>query len=67
MSLEKFVEFEIGERSYRIKLRLGNSYDIHGFNALTQQVGIYDDLISGEKIFVNWSNVPVVRFQDAGD
>lgn len=67
MALEKFVEFEVGPRTYRVKLRLGNSYDVHGFNALMQQVGIYDDLITGEKLFVNWSNIAVIRFRDATD
>ncbi|MEV6632145.1 hypothetical protein AB0M54_15480 [Actinoplanes sp. NPDC051470] len=67
MALEKHVEFEVGPRTYRVKLRLGNSYDVHGFNALMQQVGIYDDLITGEKLFVNWSNISVIRFRDATD
>jgi hypothetical protein len=67
MSLEKHVEFEAGQRTYRIKVRLNNTYDIHGFNALMQQVGIYEDLNSGEKVFVNWSVVPVLRFADAAE
>ncbi|MFD0522901.1 hypothetical protein [Paractinoplanes durhamensis] len=50
MSLEKYVEFDAAQRTYRIKVRLNNTYDIHGLNALMQQVGIYDDLNSGEKL-----------------
>ena len=45
----------------------GQHHDIHGFNSLTQKVPIHTDLNSKEKIFVNWSNVPVMRFKDAPD
>ena len=65
MSTEKYVEFDLAQRTYRIKVRLDNTYDIHGFNSLTQQVGIYEDLNSGDKVFVNWSAVPALRFTDA--
>lgn len=67
MGLNKEVEFEVGNRTYRITKSLDNTYDIHGFNSLTQQVSIDTDLNTGEKIFVNWSNVAVLRFKDAGD
>lgn len=65
MGLSKEIEFEVGERTYRIITSLDNTYDIHGFNSLTQKVSIHEDLLTGEKIFVNWSNVPVLRFKDA--
>ena len=67
MGLKKEIEFEDGNRTYRIAKSLDNTYDIHGFNSLTQQVSIDTDLNTGEKIFVNWSNVAVLRFKDAGD
>ena len=65
MSTKKQIEFEIGERTYRIKTRLDNTYDIHGFNSLRDSVAIYTDLNSGDKIFVTWSLIPVIRFIDA--
>jgi len=67
MALEKELEFDAAGRTYRIRTRLNNTYDIHGFNALNGQVGIYDDLNSGERIFVAWSQVPVIRFKDDPD
>ncbi|MBK6873314.1 MAG: hypothetical protein IPG94_18620 [Kineosporiaceae bacterium] len=67
MGIRKEIEFEIGTRTYRVITSLNNTYDIHGFNALTQKVSIHTDLNSKEKIFVNWSNVPVMRFKDAPD
>lgn len=67
MGLNKEIEFEVGNRTYRITTALDNTYDIHGFNSLAQQVSINTDLNTGEKIFVNWSNVAVLRFKDAGD
>lgn len=67
MSIKKQIEFEIGERTYRIITSLSNSYDIHGFNALREKVAIYDDLNSGDKVFVTWSLIPVIRFTDAPD
>lgn len=67
MGLKKEIEFEDGNRTYRIAKMLDNTYDIHGFNSLTQQVSIDTDLNTGETIFVNWSNVAVLRFKDAGD
>jgi hypothetical protein len=65
MGTRKQIEFEVGNRTYRVRTRLDNTYDIHGFNALTKQVSIHTDLISGEKVFVNWSNIPALRFVDA--
>jgi hypothetical protein len=67
VGLNKEIEFEIGNRTYRITTALDNTYDIHGFNSLAKQVSINTDLNTGEKIFVNWSNVAVLRFKDAGD
>jgi len=67
VSTKKQIEFEIGERTYRIRTRLDNVYDVRGFNSLREDVAIYTDLNSGEKIFVTWSLIPVIRFIDAPD
>jgi hypothetical protein len=67
VGIRKQIEFEQGERSYRIVTSLDNTYDIHGFNSLMQKVSIHTDLNTGEKVFVNWSNVGVLRFVDAPD
>lgn len=65
MGTRKEIEFAVGNREFRIITSLDNTYDIHGFNSLTQKVTIHDDLNSGDRIFVNWSNIPVLRFKDA--
>lgn len=67
MSTKKQVEFEVNERTFRINVNLNNTYDIHGFNSLRDQVGIYTDLNSDEKVFVTWSLIPVIRFIDASE
>jgi hypothetical protein len=67
VGLNKEVEFEVGNRTYRITKALDDTYLIHNLNSLTQQVSIDTDLNTGEKIFVNWSNVAILRFNDAGD
>ena len=67
MGLRKEIEFDVSGRSYRIVTSLDNTYDIHGFNSLSGKVTINTDLNTGEQIFVNWSNVPVLRFKDAPD
>jgi hypothetical protein len=67
MGLEKEIEFDADGRTYRVVTRLGNTYDIHGFNSLHGQVSIHTDLNTGDKIFVAWSGIPVLRFKDAGD
>ena len=65
MGITKEIEFEAGGRSYRVITSLDNTYDIHGFNSLTEQVRIHTDLNTGERIFVQWKNVAVLRFKDA--
>lgn len=67
MSIKKQVEFEVDNRTYRVHVQLNNIYDVHGFNALRDQVGVYTDLVTDQKIFVTWSLVPVIRFTDAPD
>lgn len=67
MGTHKQVEFDFAGRTYRIRTHLRNSYDIHGFNGMRDEVGIYEDLISGEKIFVAWEKVPVLRFTDVSE
>jgi hypothetical protein len=67
MGSKKQVEFDIGNRTYCIVTSLDNSYDIHGFNSMNKKVSIHTDLNTGERIFVAWSNIPVLRFKDAPD
>lgn len=67
MGLRKHIEFEIGARTYRVAHSLDNTYDIHGFNSLSNKVSIETDLNTGENLFVNWSQIPVLRFADAPD
>jgi hypothetical protein len=67
MGIRKQIEFEIGNRTYRVEHSLDNTYDIHGFNSLSNKVSIETDLDTGESLFVNWSQIPVLRFTDAPD
>jgi hypothetical protein len=67
MGIKKEIEFEVGDRTYRIIKSLSNTYDIHGFNALNGQVSIQTDVLTGEKLFVTWSQIPLLRFKDAPD
>jgi hypothetical protein len=67
MGTRKQIEFEVGERTYRVRTALDNTYDIHGLNSLTKKVSIETDLNSGEKIFISWNLIPVLRFIDAPD
>jgi hypothetical protein len=64
VSIKKQVEFDIQNRTFRINVQLNNTYDVHGFNSLREQVGIYTDLNSEEKVFVSWGLIPVLRFID---
>jgi hypothetical protein len=34
---------------------------------MNKKVSIHTDLNTGERIFVAWSNIPVLRFKDAPD
>jgi hypothetical protein len=67
MGIRKQIEFEIGERTYRIRTSLDNTYDIHGFNSLRNKVSIETDLNTGERLFISWDQIPVIRYTDAPD
>lgn len=67
--MEKELEFEVGQRTYRIRTEVGNTIsnmngDVGNFKLLQGMIGIYDDLNSGDKVFVTWSLIPVIRFKD---
>jgi hypothetical protein len=67
----KELEFEIGERTYRIRTEVGNAVsnlngEIGNFKLLQGMIGIYEDLNSGDKVFVTWSLIPAIRFKDLG-
>jgi hypothetical protein len=62
--VEKQVEFEIGQRTYRVAVNIfqgGPFREIDGYNSLQENVGIYTDQISGEKVFIAWNRIPVLR------
>ena len=67
MGIRKQIEFEISDRTYRVRTNLDNTYDIHGFNSLSNKVSIETDLNTGEKLFISWGQIPVLRFIDAPD
>lgn len=63
------IEFEVGPRSYRLVTDVWIFRDspVDGLNQLREQVGIYTDLNTGDKIFLSWSDIAVLRFRPARD
>ena len=62
------VEFEIGGRTYRVEPSL-YKWNIYAISNLRENIVLTTDLISGDKIFVDWSSIPVMRLvgEDGSD
>jgi hypothetical protein len=56
------VEFESAGHTYQIQAEDVTFSPYYYVNQVKDSVGTYDDLISGKKILVNWSQVGVIRF-----
>jgi hypothetical protein len=54
------VEFEIAGRTYRVEPGL-YKWDIYAVSNLRENIVLTEDLLTGDKIFVAWSSIPVMR------
>jgi|GEM_PF-6500750 hypothetical protein len=59
------VEFDAGGRTYRVE---GHVYEwnVHALNSKREKVGICTDVLTGDEIFVTWSEIAVVRLVKSG-
>jgi hypothetical protein len=55
------VEFDQSGRTYRVDLPLYQSENIHSLNLIRDKVTISTDTKTGEKIFIDWSQISVLR------
>lgn len=55
------VEFDHSGRTYRVDLRGYDSENIHSINLIRSKVTLSTDTITNEKIFVDWSQIPIMR------
>jgi hypothetical protein len=54
------VEFEQGGRTYQIETSY-DSNNIHSLNLLRDKVTISTDRLTGEKVFVAWEKISIMR------
>jgi hypothetical protein len=55
------VEFDYYERTYRVELPQYDSNNIHSINLIRDQVTLSKDVLTGQKIFVDWSQIAIMR------
>ena len=55
------VEFDQQGRTYRIDLPSYDSSNIHSINLIRDKVTLSTDTLTGEKLFVDWSAIAVMR------
>lgn len=55
------VEFDNNGRTYRIDLPYYDSDNIHSINLIRSKVTLSTDTLTNEKIFVDWSQVAIMR------
>jgi hypothetical protein len=54
-------EFDWQGRTYRVAHSLSKQYTIHSIGNLREKIVIATDTITGDKIFVDWSSIAVLR------
>ena len=54
------VEFEYEGRTYRVDGAV-REWNIHAINAITDRVALNVDLLTGDRIFISWGRVGVIR------
>ena len=54
------VEFEAGGRTYRVEDHV-YEWNVYALNSRRDEVGTCIDVLTGDKIFVAWKEIPVVR------
>jgi hypothetical protein len=61
------VEFDHGGRSYTVESASIRMWNVHSIAQLNDKMTIETDLRTGEKIFVTWSQVGVIRLASPVD
>jgi hypothetical protein len=54
------VEFDRDGRTYTVESSIV-LWNVHIVNKLTDQVSLETDVRTGDKLFVNWGQIPVIR------
>ena len=55
------VEFDQNGRTYRVDLPHYDSNNIHSINLIRDKVTLSTDTLTNEKIFVDWSQISLMR------
>jgi hypothetical protein len=55
------VEFDYNGRTYRVDHGRYDSTNIHSLNLIRQNITLSTDLITDEKILVDWTQISVLR------
>ena len=55
------AEFDLHGRTYRVDLPNYDSDNIHSINLIRDKITLSVDTLTGDKLFVDWSAIPVMR------
>jgi hypothetical protein len=55
------VEFDYYDRTYRVELPQYDSNNIHSINLIRSKVTLSKDVLTGQEIFVDWSQIAIMR------
>jgi hypothetical protein len=55
------VEFDLHGRTYRVELVGQISNNVHSMNLIRDKVTLSVDMVTGDKLFVDWSQIPIMR------
>jgi hypothetical protein len=55
------VEFDLHGRTYRVELAGYRSDNVHSINLIRDSVTLSVDMVTGDKLFVDWSQIPIMR------
>jgi len=54
------IEFDREGRTYTVDSSI-YTWNVHSVNAMTDKVSLVVDARTGEQLFVNWGQIPVIR------
>ena len=55
------VEFDYQGRTYQVDLPRYDSNNIHSINLVRENITLSTDVLTGDKIFVVWSDISILR------
>jgi hypothetical protein len=61
------IEFEHFGRTYRVRSETMDRWDVIGIKVARDYMSIEKDLLTGESIFVAWSDVPILRLVEGAE